>query len=61
MRIKPLPPESLNDEARYVHEAIAKLVGHSQSQVTMMDKNGALLGPTALRIGELFGNSRVYT
>ena len=47
MRIKPLPPESLNDEARYVHEAIAKLVGHSQSQVTMMDKNGALLGPFA--------------
>ena len=47
MRIKPLPPECLNDEARYVHEEIAKLVGHSQSQVKMMDENGALLGPFA--------------
>jgi len=47
MRIEPLPPECLNDEARYVHEEIAKLVGHSQSQVKMMDENGALLGPFA--------------
>ncbi|MDH7459994.1 hypothetical protein QEG73_01850 [Chitinophagaceae bacterium 26-R-25] len=47
MRIKPLPPESLNDEARYVHEEIAKLVGSSQSHVKMMDENGALLGPFA--------------
>lgn len=47
MHIKPLPPERLNDEARYVHEEIAKLVGHSQGQVKMMDENGALLGPFA--------------
>lgn len=47
MRVKPLPPESLNAEARFVHDEIAKLVGHSQSKVNMMDENGALLGPFA--------------
>ena len=47
MRIKPLPPGSLNGEARYVHDEIAKLVGHSQSPVKMTDREGALLGPFA--------------
>lgn len=45
MRIQPLPPATLGIEARSVHEAIANLVGRSQSQVTMMDAQGALLGP----------------
>lgn len=45
MRIQPLPPAALDIEARSVHEAIAHLVGRSQSQVTMMDAQGALLGP----------------
>ncbi|WP_118950443.1 carboxymuconolactone decarboxylase family protein [Taibaiella helva] len=45
MRIKPIPPEALSPEARYVHEEIVKLTGHSQGQVNMMDKQGALLGP----------------
>ncbi|OQP49804.1 hypothetical protein A4H97_28365 [Niastella yeongjuensis] len=45
MRIQPLPPDSLNGEVRSVHDEIAKLVGRSQSQVPMMDKQGALLGP----------------
>ncbi|MEI9810259.1 MAG: carboxymuconolactone decarboxylase family protein [Bacteroidota bacterium] len=45
MRIKPLPPESLNAEARYVHDEIANLVRRSQGQVKMMDRDGALLGP----------------
>lgn len=45
MRIKPLPPDTLSPEIRYVHDEIAGLVGSSQSQVTMLDANGALLGP----------------
>lgn len=45
MRIKPLPPDTLSPEIRYVHDEIASLVGRSQSQVTMLDAQGALLGP----------------
>jgi hypothetical protein len=45
MRIKPLPPDALSAETRYVHDEIASLVGRSQSQVTMLDAQGALLGP----------------
>jgi 4-carboxymuconolactone decarboxylase len=45
MRIKPLPPDTLGVEARYVHDEIANLIGRSQSQVTMIDEHGALLGP----------------
>ncbi|GAO44677.1 carboxymuconolactone decarboxylase family protein [Flavihumibacter petaseus] len=47
MRIKPIPPEQLNEELRNVHEAIANLTGHRQSQVKMTDEHGALLGPFA--------------
>lgn len=45
MRIKPLKPDTLNPEIRYVHNEIANLVGRSQQQVTMLDADGALLGP----------------
>ncbi|MVT12094.1 carboxymuconolactone decarboxylase family protein [Chitinophaga tropicalis] len=45
MRIKPLPPDTLGNEARSVHNEIASVVGRSQSQVTMIDTHGALLGP----------------
>jgi 4-carboxymuconolactone decarboxylase len=45
MRIKPLPPDTLSAEIRYVHDEIASLVGRSQSLVTMLDEQGALLGP----------------
>lgn len=45
MRIKPLPPDTLSPEVRYVHDEIAGLVGRSQSQVNMLDQAGALLGP----------------
>lgn len=45
MRIKPLPPDTLGVEARHVHDEIANLIGRSQSQVTMIDEQGALLGP----------------
>ena len=45
MRIKPLPPESLNGDVRYVHDEIAKLIGRSQGPVKMINAEGALLGP----------------
>jgi 4-carboxymuconolactone decarboxylase len=45
MRIRPLPPQQLDPEIRYVHDQIANLVGKSQGQVNMIDDHGALLGP----------------
>ncbi len=45
MRIHPLAPDKLNPDVRYVHYEIANLTGRSQSQVNMMDDQGALLGP----------------
>jgi len=47
MRIKPLPPDTLSPEVLHVHDEIVSLVGRSQSQVTMLDTQGALLGPFA--------------
>lgn len=47
MRIKPLPPEALSPELRFVHDEIASLVTGSQGQVKMLDEQGALLGPFA--------------
>lgn len=45
MRIKPLAPEMLSPDVRYVHDEIARLVGHSQAPVNMMNAEGALSGP----------------
>lgn len=45
MRIKPLAPDMLVPKIRYVHDEIARLIGHSQGQVNMMGADGALLGP----------------
>lgn len=45
MRIKPLKPEILTAEQRFVHDEIANLIGHSQGQVRMINDEGALLGP----------------
>jgi 4-carboxymuconolactone decarboxylase len=45
MRINPIPPDNLSTEVRYVHDEIASLIGRSQSQVSMIDGQGALLGP----------------
>lgn len=47
MRIKPLIPESLGPDLRFVHDEIASLVSGSQGQVKMLDGQGALLGPFA--------------
>lgn len=45
MRLKPLPPDLLSPELRFVHDEIANLVNKSQGQVVMIDAQGALLGP----------------
>ncbi|MXV50416.1 carboxymuconolactone decarboxylase family protein [Pedobacter sp. HMF7647] len=45
MRIKPLPPETLSPELRYVHDEIASLITNSQREVGMVDDQGTLLGP----------------
>lgn len=45
MRLKPLPPDTLSPELRFVHDEIANLVTRSQGQVVMADDQGALLGP----------------
>jgi 4-carboxymuconolactone decarboxylase len=45
MRLNPQPPENLIPEIRFVHDEISKLIGHSQGQVTMVNEQGALLGP----------------
>ena len=40
-----MPPGALEGESLYVHNEIARLIGHSQSQVNMMNSEGALVGP----------------
>lgn len=45
MRLKPLPPDTLSPELRFVHDEIANLVTRSQGQVVMIDAQGALMGP----------------
>jgi 4-carboxymuconolactone decarboxylase len=45
MRLQPLPPESLDTELRFVHDEISNLITKSQGQASMIDSQGALLGP----------------
>ncbi len=45
MRIPPIPPDQLPEDIRFVHDEIASLIGHSQSQVDMTVEAGALTGP----------------
>ena len=45
LRLKPLPPDTLSPELRFVHDEIANLVTMSQGQVVMIDAQGALMGP----------------
>jgi 4-carboxymuconolactone decarboxylase len=45
MRIKPLNPDELGPELRYVHDEISNLINGSQGPVTMINEKGALLGP----------------
>ena len=45
MRLKPLPPDTLNADLRFVHDEISNLITKSQGPVVMIDNNAALLGP----------------
>lgn len=45
MRIRPVNPKEMSPEVLYVHDEVVKLITHSQGPVTMMDKDGSLLGP----------------
>lgn len=45
MRVLPLPPDTLSPELRRVHDEIATLVARSHRQVTMLNAQGALIGP----------------
>lgn len=45
MRVNPIKPETMNDEVRYVHDEVFKLITHSQGPVVMTNNEGALTGP----------------
>jgi len=45
MRLQPLPPENLSPELRFVHDEISDLITRSQGQASMINSQGALLGP----------------
>lgn len=45
MRVPPVLPENMDAQTRYVHDEIAKLVSHSQGPVSMLNADGALIGP----------------
>ena len=45
MRAKPLNPENMNPEVRYVHDEVISLVTRSQGPVSMVNTEGALIGP----------------
>lgn len=45
MRISPLHPGKMNPEVHFVHNEIVNLITRSQGPVTMMNREGALLGP----------------
>lgn len=47
MRIRPIPPGELDPQLRHVHDGIAGLVTEEQSRVTIIDDDGALIGPFA--------------
>lgn len=45
MRISPFLPEKMSPEVRYVHDEVVNLVTRSQNPVTMLNGEGALIGP----------------
>ncbi|MFT3796019.1 carboxymuconolactone decarboxylase family protein [Flavobacterium sp.] len=45
MRAAPLPPAEMNPEVRYVHDEVVNLVTRSQGPVSMVNPEGALIGP----------------
>lgn len=47
MRLRPIPPAELDPQLREIHDGIAGLVTDKQSRVTIVDDDGALIGPFA--------------
>jgi 4-carboxymuconolactone decarboxylase len=45
MRLPPLLPETLTPQLREVHDGIANLVAQKQSRVSILNEQGALIGP----------------
>lgn len=45
MRVNPVNPKDMNPEVLHVHQEVVKLITSSQGPVTMLDKEGALVGP----------------
>lgn len=45
MRLKPLPPDTLDPERRAVHDTIVDLMVRRQPQIVAQDGHGALIGP----------------
>lgn len=45
MRAAPLHPEAMTPEVRYVHDEVINLVTKSQGPVSMVNADGALIGP----------------
>lgn len=45
MRAAPLHPEEMNPEVRHVHDEVISLVTRSQGPVSMVNTEGALIGP----------------
>jgi 4-carboxymuconolactone decarboxylase len=45
MRLPPLAPEALNPDLRQVHDQIAALVARTQDRISVLDAQGALIGP----------------
>lgn len=45
MRIAPLHPDKMTPEVRFVHEEVVSLVTRIQGPVTMVNEQGALIGP----------------
>lgn len=45
MRLPPLRPEELTPDLRAVHDEIAALVARTQDRITVLDAQGALIGP----------------
>lgn len=45
MRLPPILPETLSPQLREVHDGIASIVTQKQSRITILNEQGALIGP----------------
>jgi alkylhydroperoxidase family enzyme len=45
MRLPPIAPHTLPPELRHVHDEVVALVARTQQRITLLDAEGALIGP----------------